>query len=190
MRMQPRTNEATTHLVEKCEPILAVTMCRHVTIDNRGLLSLQSRQLVEMSCENSDASNLLDDVLGNRLGQAVPVESGRAAAELVDDDETSFGRRSQYRGRLQHLRHERADPAILCVPRPHAGEEVVNDVDLGGRARDEAPDLRHGHNGGEGAYVSRFSAHVRASYELERRRSEDEIKVVCNEVHVWCALGM
>ena len=76
---------------------------------------------MEMSCENSDASNLLDDVLGNRLGQAVPVEGGRAAAELVDDDETSFGRRSQYRRRLQHLRHERADPAVLCVTGSHAG---------------------------------------------------------------------
>ena len=66
----------------------------------------------------------------------------------------------------------------------------MNDVYLGGRARDEAPDLRHGHDGGEGAYVSRFAAHVRASDELERGRSEDEIEVVRNKVHVWFTMGM
>ena len=137
-----------------------------------------------MSCKHRDAPNLLDDVLGNRLGQAVPVEGGRAASELVDDDETPLGRRSQYRRRLQHLGHERADPAVLRVTGPHAGEEVVDDVDLGGRARDEATDLRHGHDGGERADVSGLAAHVRAGYKLERGRSEDEIEVVGDKVHV------
>lgn len=49
----------------------------------------------------------------------VPVEGGRASAELVDDDERGLGGGLQNRRGLNHLGHKSRHPALRRVTRAH-----------------------------------------------------------------------
>lgn len=60
---------------------------RDVQIVHAGLLRRQRRQLVEVSCEETETANFGCDVLADGPGQAEAVVRGRAPAQFVDDDE-------------------------------------------------------------------------------------------------------
>ena len=97
-----------------------------------GNVLLERGELVEVRGEETEASNLVDDVPGGRKriramatmterekeadgggvlgdgpGEAKAVVGARAAAQLVDDDQRALCRSLQNGRRLLHLGHER-----------------------------------------------------------------------------------
>lgn len=60
---------------------------RHMQVAHGGLLRRQRRQLMEVGGEQAEAADGGGDVLADGPGQAEAVVGGRAAAQLVDDDQ-------------------------------------------------------------------------------------------------------
>lgn len=60
---------------------------RHMKVAHGGLLRRQRRQLVEVGGEQAEAADGGGDVFADGPGQAEAVVGGRAAAQLVDDDQ-------------------------------------------------------------------------------------------------------
>ena len=116
-------------------------------------------------------------MLGDCPGEAQPVEGRRAAADLVEDDEAARRGAVQDVRRLLHLDHEGRLAARDVVGRADAGEDPIDDRQLGAAARHERPGLRHEAEQCGLAEIGGLAAHVRSGEddELVRRRVERHV---------------
>eukprot|EP00982_Pelagococcus_subviridis_P013446 31253-Pelagococcus_subviridis.AAC.4 len=147
-----------------------------------------------MRREETPTPRLTRDRRQHRERDRVAVRRGRPAPELVDDQQrslrvvpyertsgwhrTRLRRPPQRRGRLRHLREERAYAARDAVARADATRDGVDDVERGGRGGDVATALRHDHGDGDLAQQRRLSAHVGAGEEHARggvAAAEDDV---------------
>ena len=102
------------------------------------------------------------DVLDHGAGNAHAVKCGRAAADLIQNDQTLCGGILQDLGHLGHLHHEGGLPSRQVIRCTDAGEDGVHNAHMAFFGRDEGADLRHQRNEGILTHVGRFTGHVRA----------------------------
>ncbi|KAH8718128.1 hypothetical protein HC256_002784 [Beauveria bassiana] len=162
----------------------AANVRRDVQVGDVWVLVGERRELVKVRGKHGKAADFFDDVLGNGPGKAEAVVGGRAAAELVNDDEGLGRGRLENVGRLEHLGHERRHALELRVAGADAREDGVEDGELGLGAGHEAADLRYEGNGADLADVRRLAAHVGPGDDEKRRSVACEGDVVCDELHV------
>ena len=131
-----------------------------------------------MRGEERPAAILRMEMLDHRPGDGEAVEGRGAAADLVEDDERARAGLVEDRGGLDHLDHEGGAAAGEIVGGADAGEERIDDADMGGFRRHEGPRL--GEDGDQRvlAEEGRFAGHVGAGEEVDaagfrRRRSGD-----------------
>src|ERR1700682_4928412 len=123
----------------------------------------QRGQLVVMGREERQRAQLrrVMKVLEDRLRDAHPVVSARAAADLVEDKQAAGRRVGEDVGGLDHLDHEGRQPSGQLIVRADAGEDPVTETDDGAGRWNEAPHLRQQHDDAGLAQVGRLSGYVR-----------------------------
>ena len=113
-------------------------------------LLAERRQLVVVGREQRPAAIGRVQMLDRGPGDRQPVESGRAAADLVEDHQAALRRLIEDRRRLHHLDHEGRTPPRQIVSRADARKQPVHDADMGGHApahrRRSAPARRSAHS--------------------------------------------
>lgn len=67
---------------------------RDVQVVHAGLLRCQRRQLMKVSCKETETANFGCDVLTDGPGQPKTIVRRRAPAQFVDDDERVLGGRA------------------------------------------------------------------------------------------------
>ena len=103
-------------------------------------------QLVVMGREERPRPDFVVEEFGYAPSDGKSIESGRAAANLVEDHEAALARVvNDVRG-LVHLDHEGRLAARKIVARSDSGKNTVHQADLRARGRNETPDLRHQDN--------------------------------------------
>ena len=121
------------------------------------------------------------DVLEDGLRDGHTVEGGRAAADLIEDDEALAGRVLQDGGHLVHLDHEGGLSGREVIGGADSREDGVADGDAGGGGRDEAAHLCHQHDEGDLSHVGRFTGHVRTGDDGGLGVVEVECRVIRDE---------
>src|SRR5579859_120447 len=98
-------------------------------------------------------------------GDGEAVESGRAAADFIKENEAGGGGVIENGGDLGHFDEEGGTAAREIVAGADAGEDAVDDGQFGLARGNEAADLGHQDDEGGLAEVGGFAAHVGASDE-------------------------
>ena len=101
-------------------------------------------------------------VLQHRPGNGHAVKSGRAPADLVENQQRVLGRVAQDVRHLRHLHHEGGLSGGEVVAGADAGEDPVHHTDAGIGRRDKGPDLRHEHDQRDLAHIGGLTRHVGA----------------------------
>ena len=107
------------------------------------LLFAKSSELMKMSGEKSEASDLIDEIVGNSPSETKTVISGRTTTEFVDDDERVGRCGLENERRLEHLGHERRHAFELRVVGADSCQYAVDYADFSARCWHVAAQLRH-----------------------------------------------
>ena len=126
-------------------------------------------------------------VLGDGPGDGEAVIGGRAAADLVEDDQRVVGGVVEDVGGLAHLDHEGGLAAREVVAGADAGEDAIDEADARLAGGDAAADLRHEGDERDLADVGGFAGHVGAGDEQDLVDSAFELGVVGHERADPCA---
>ena len=102
----------------------------------------KARELVVVRREQGAATVHRVQVLDRRPGNGEAVERGRAAADLVENDQRARPRLVEDRRRFDHLHHEGRATARQIVRRADAAEQAVHDADPASARRHVAAGLR------------------------------------------------
>ena len=135
---------------------------------SRQLLG-QHRQFMIVRGEQRPRTGLGMKVLDRRPGQREPVEGGRSAAHLVEQDERPIRRRIQNRRRFGHLHHEGRASARHVVAGPDARINPVHQAKAQALSRHKAAHLGQQNQHRRLAQISALAAHVRTSYKQKTR---------------------
>lgn len=100
--------------VQHCECVVRRQGC-DVQVVDRGLLSCQRRQLVEVGGEQAEAADFGGDVLADGPGQTEAVVGGRASAELVDYDERLLCGRTVTTTTQTMRKPSRICSSVICI---------------------------------------------------------------------------
>lgn len=133
-----------------------------------GAAALRERgDLVVVRGEEAAGTDMVVQVLGDAPGDAEAVEGGRAAADLVEDDEAALGGVVEDERGLVHLDHEGGLTTCDVVAGTDAGEDAIDEADLGAGGGQEAANLRHEREQCGLTQVGALTGHVRAGDEDE-----------------------
>ena len=86
---------------------------------------------MEMRCKYSHATDALNDVFRYRRREAKSVKCAGPPPELINNNQAALRRSLQDRRCLEHFGHKGRNAAILDVTSTDAGEDMMNNVDLG-----------------------------------------------------------
>src|SRR4051794_23695876 len=114
-----------------------------------------------MGCEQRSALHLVVHRLDDGPCDGEAVIGGRAAADLIENDETAWARLREDRGGLDHFDHERRPTTRKIVRRSDAAEQAVDDCEPNPGRRHEAAGLSEHRNESSLSKECRLAAHVR-----------------------------
>ena len=123
-------------------------------------------------------------VFEHRAGNGHAVVGGRAAPDLVKDEQGIGGRVFQYGRDLAHFDHKRRSAAREIVARADAREHAVADADRRAARRNERADLRHEHDDRRLAHIGAFTCHVRAGHDGDAVVGVVQVRVVRYEERI------
>ena len=114
--------------MQKQHVVVHLAHC-HIEIAHAIEILRELSQLVIVRCKYCLASGVIMEVLAHGPRDRDAVIGGRAASDLVEQNETPHRRRVQDGTRLRHFDHECRLPAHEVVARSNANEEAVDESD-------------------------------------------------------------
>ena len=114
---------------------------RDVAVGHAGAGAGEVGELVVVGGEKRAATGDVVQMFGHAPGDGEAVEGGGAASDFVEDDEAAVGGVVEDGGGFIHFDHEGGLSAREVVARADAGEDAVDEADLGGGGGDEASGL-------------------------------------------------
>ena len=154
---------------------------RDIAIGHAGAGAGEVGEFVVMRGEKRAAAGDVVEMFGHAPRDGESIEGGRAAADFVKDDEAAIGGVVEDGGGFVHLDHEGGLSAREVVARADAGEDAVDEADLGGGGGDEAAGLGEKDEQGDLADVGAFAGHVGSGEDDEAGLFGVERGVVGNE---------
>ena len=157
-----------------------------IIVAHTGDRPLERGELVVVRGEHRLCAELsrVGAVFEHRAGDGHAVVGGRAAPDLVKDEQGIGGRVLQYGCDLAHLNHERRCAARKVVARADAREHAVADADRRAARRDERADLSHEHDDRRLAHVGAFTGHVRPRHDGDAVVGVVQVRVVRHEERI------
>ena len=138
-----------------------------VAISHTGAGAGEVGQFVVVGGEEGAAGGDVMKMLGHAPSDGEAVEGRGAPADFVEDDEAAVGRVVENGGGFVHFDHEGGLSAREVVGRANAGEDAVDDPDLGLCCGDKAAGLGEEDEEGDLADVGAFAGHVGAGEDDE-----------------------
>src|SRR5512143_2680976 len=140
---------------------------RHVKVLHAVDCDGEFGELVIMRGEQRSCLNDVDNMFGNRPGDAYPVEGTRTPPDLIQDDKAVRCGVVHDVCCLDHLHHESALPFREKIRGPDPRKNPVCNAYGCGSCRYEAPHLGHKHNQGDLSHIRGLPGHVRSGNNME-----------------------
>jgi hypothetical protein len=134
----------------------------HLYVSDPGEEIGQFVQLVVMGGEEGPRTDRGMQILGQRPGNADPVERTGSPPDLIEEDQAAVGGGVDDVGGLMHFHEERAFARSDVVACADACEDPVHDADRSPLGRYEAADLGQQYDESGHPQVTRLPAHVRS----------------------------